>query len=265
MTEKRTGDIIKKSPANKTAPQKSSGSIKKVAGKGKPTKTRKPHLTLNPPKKAAGKIPLSGSIEASPDGTAAVSASVPAVKSKKNWILSGFDYALFTIVIILLAFGLIMMFSASYATAYSATGDSLFYVKRQVIFAIGGIVIMLILSSIDYHIFRSKAIVFLIVGVSTVLMLLVKIMGTTQGGSERWLQIGEITFQPSEILKFAVIVLFAYLTEKKFDHIREFKKGFMPFALFLGFSCLLLMLQPHLSGTIIVFAIGLTMMFVALG
>ena len=182
---------------------------------------------------------------------------------KKKWIRSGFDYPLFTIVMILLAFGMIMMFSASYATAYNSTGDSLYYVKRQLIFAVGGIIAMLLLSSLDYHIFQNKVILRIIVLVSAGLMLLVKLMGTTQGGAERWLQIGEITFQPSEILKFAVIIYFAYLTEKKFSKITDFKKGFLPFAVALAISCGLLIMQPHLSGTIIVFAIGFSMMYVA--
>lgn len=186
-----------------------------------------------------------------------------AEKKKRNWVLYGFDYPLFTIVMILLAFGLIMMFSASYANAYTSTGDSLYYLKRQTLFAVGGLAIMLLLSTIDYHIFQSKLMVYGIAAVSTVLMVAVKVMGTTQGGSERWLQIGEITFQPSEILKFAVIIFFAYLTEKLFSKLRDFKSGFLPFSIALGVSCALLMAQPHLSGTIIVFAIGFTMMFVA--
>ena len=281
MTEKRTGAPVKNTSDKRQRPVaagasgrtnkqgvKKGESIKRFAKQKSAKKTTAPHLTLTPkstPKNENYRDYSVGDLEVSGGGAAAAvpSASKPKEKAKTRTIWYGFDHALFTIVLILLAFGLIMMFSASYATAYTATGDSLFYVKRQIIFAIGGIAIMLLLSTIDYHIFQSKVIVFLIAGISAALMILVKLMGTTQGGSERWLQIGEITFQPSEILKFAVIVLFAYLTEKKFEHIREFKKGFMPFALFLGFSCLLLMLQPHLSGTIIVFAIGFTMMFVA--
>ncbi len=235
--------------------------VKKSGTAKKSAKSQNSHIKLTP-KNENYRTQRDNIGNAEISGGAAVMQN-PAQKKKKTWVWSGFDYPLFTIVIILLAFGLIMMFSASYATAYTATGDSLYYVKRQIIFAVGGIVIMMLLSTIDYHIFQNKVIVFLIAGISAGLMMLVKLMGTTQGGAERWLQIGEITFQPSEILKFAVIVLFAYLTEKKFNHIREFKKGFLPFTFFLGMSCILLIIQPHLSGTIIVFAIGFAMMFVA--
>lgn len=185
-------------------------------------------------------------------------------KPKKAFVpREGFDYAMFTIVMILLAFGVIMMFSASYANAYYEKGDSLYYFKRQAVFAVAGVVIMMILSAIDYHLFQKKWVVVTISIVTVGLMAAVKLMGTSQYGSERWIQIGSITFQPSELLKFAVIVLFAFYVSRHFEHIKEFKRGFCPLALILGLSCLLMIIQPHLSGTIIVFCIGFAMMFVS--
>lgn len=190
-------------------------------------------------------------------------AAVKSAPKKKLEAFMGFDYPFFTIVMILLAFGIIMMFSASYATAYTEMGDSLYYLKRQAIFAVAGVGIMLVASVMDYHVFRTKIVLPLLAIVSVTLMVAVKVAGTTQGGSERWIEIGGITFQPSEILKFAVIVLFAYFAERNYDHIKEFKKGFLPLAAALIVSCGLLMLQPHLSGTIIVFLIGFAMMYVS--
>lgn len=184
-------------------------------------------------------------------------------KLKKTvWVRSGFDYPLFTIVLILLAFGLIMMFSASYAVAYSEKGDSLFYLKKQAVFAVIGLIAMFGAANVDYHIFAKKYTVIILSGVSLALMAAVKIVGSTSNGSERWLKIGEITFQPSEILKFAVIVVFAYMIETRYKYLKDFKKGYIPFMTVLGVSCVTLMVQPHLSATIIVFAIGFSMMFV---
>lgn len=199
-------------------------------------------------------------IAVSGGGAAVMTKSKP---KKKAEAFLGFDYSFFMTVIILLAFGLIMLFSASYATAYSEHEDSLYYIKRQVVFAVGGIGIMLVASVMDYRIFKSKPILVIVSVASAILMMLVKVMPTEQGGSERWITIGPITFQPSEILKFAVIILFAYFTEKNFAHLREIKKGLLPYAVTLVASCGLLILQPHLSGTIIVFAIGFVMMYVA--
>lgn len=264
----RTGGSTGKSPASKTA---------KTAVKSRSGSQSKPASAAAKKKKGTAKKSAQNSNirlleknesyrDLHADGGAAAIKSGSASKSekkKRSWVLYGFDYPLFTIVMILLAFGLIMMFSASYANAYTSKGDSLFYLKRQALFAVAGLVIMLILSTIDYHIFQTKTMVYGMAVVSIVLMVAVKLMGTTQGGAERWLQIGEITFQPSEILKFGVIIFFAYLTEKRFEKLRDFKSGFLPFSIALGVSCALLMAQPHLSGTIIVFAIGFSMMFVA--
>lgn len=182
---------------------------------------------------------------------------------KKIEALLGFDYPFFMIVVVLLAIGLIMLFSASYATAYSQYGDSLYYIRNQVRYAAVGFAAMLVASVFDYHKFKFKPFLVFISVVSAIFMVLVKLKPTEQGGAERWLTIGPITFQPSEILKFVVILLFAYFAEKNFDYLREIKKGLLPFAVILMASCGLLMMQPHLSGTIIVFAIGFMMMYVA--
>lgn len=283
MTEKKrastgrtgTGGAVKKSgAAPKGTAKKPTAS--KAQGKSRSKTSAKSVPAAQKKKKSAGKKSAQqGNIrllqknesyrESHSGGEAALERpqAARAEKKKRSWVLYGFDYPLFTIVMILLAFGLIMMFSASYANAYTSTGDSLFYLKRQVLFAVAGLAIMLLLSTIDYHIFQSKAMVYGIAAVSIVLMAAVKVVGTTQGGAERWLQIGEITFQPSEILKFGVIIFFAYLTEKRFSKLKDFKSGFLPFFIALVVSCALLMAQPHLSGTIIVFAIGFSMMFVA--
>ncbi|MBD5114016.1 MAG: putative lipid II flippase FtsW [Ruminococcaceae bacterium] len=203
------------------------------------------------------------------NGEAAVSnpAQTAAARAKSRlkktvWVRSGFDYPLFTIVLILLAFGLIMMFSASYAVAYAEEGDSLFYLKKQAVFAVIGLIAMFGAANVDYHFFARKITVILLSGVSLALMAAVKIAGTTGNGAERWLRIGEITFQPSEILKFAVIVVFAYMIETRYKHLKDFKTGYIPFMVVLGVSCFVLMIQPHLSATVIVFAIGFSMMFV---
>lgn len=276
-TPKGSGGTVRRTGTSSKGTTKKTA-VSKAQPKGRSSKSKKAITAASKKKRAAGKKQSEQSsirlleknesyreVHSGSGGAAVMKADRAArtEKKKRNWVLYGFDYPLFTIVMILLAFGLIMMFSASYANAYTSTGDSLYYLKRQTLFAVAGLVIMLILSTIDYHIFQSKLIVYGIAAVSIVLMAAVKIVGTTQGGAERWLQIGEITFQPSEILKFAVIVFFAYLTEKRFEKLRDFKSGFLPFSLVLGVSCALLMAQPHLSGTIIVFAIGFTMMFVA--
>lgn len=242
-----------------TPSKKSSGNEKSgTSGKKTAANSSQSHIRIAGKSNNNGGIRSNGSITVQKGG-----AAVKTAPKKKLEAFMGFDYPFFTIVMILLAFGIIMMFSASYATAYTEWGDSLYYLKRQAVFAVAGIGIMLVASVMDYHVFRTKIVMPVLVIGSVALMGAVKIMGTSQGGSERWIEIAGITFQPSEILKFAVIVLFAYFAEKNYAHIREFKKGFMPLAAALIISCGLLMLQPHLSGTIIVFLIGFAMMYVS--
>lgn len=163
---------------------------------------------------------------------------------------------------ILLAFGLVMLFSASYAVAYSKTGDSFYYLKRQAIFAVIGFIAMIALSFFDYRIFKTKFIMIVMVITCVTLMLLVKIVGTTQGGAERWIDLGFMTIQPSEILKFVVIVVLSYYLELRYDSLRDFRGGFVPAGVIVVIACGLVAVQPHLSGTIIVFALCITLLIV---
>lgn len=180
-------------------------------------------------------------------------------------LTSPIDYPFFILIITLLAIGILMMFSASYAKAISKGYDGTYYAKRQIILASAGVVLMLIIAHIDYHILRKPFIVFGLFIASTVLMVLCRVgpFQRPRGTIHRWITIGPLnSFQPSELMKLAIIVLFAYLLSINYSRLKEFKYGIMPFLLCLGFVTALMMWQPHLSGTVIILAIGLVMMFV---
>ncbi|MDR0221911.1 MAG: putative lipid II flippase FtsW [Oscillospiraceae bacterium] len=189
-----------------------------------------------------------------------VSSAPPKVRER----FAKFDIPFFTITAVLLAFGIVILLSSSHAFAFREHGDSYFFFKRQLMCIALGLAAMIGLSLVDYHILRNKKIVTVAAAGSIGLMLMVRLTGAgvSQGGAERWLRLFGITFQPSEILKFAVIVVLAYVTHKNAGVIKSFFKGFVPFAAFLGIACGLTMIQPHISGTIIIFLIGLTMMTV---
>lgn len=123
-----------------------------------------------------------------------------------------FDYSLLFIILFLVGFGLVMVYSTS---AYTATLDGLgpaYYLKRQAFFAIIGIIAMLFVSKIDYHYLKK------ITGIALIIVALLNIAvyfdfaGRTAGGSSRWLQIGPIGFQPSELAKVVIILHIAYAT-----------------------------------------------------
>ena len=118
------------------------------------------------------------------------------------------DATFLIIVLILLTFGLIMLFSASYAYALYQYGYSFHFIQRQAIFAVAGVVGMLFISCIDYHVL--KKFVFWIFAGGIGLLILVFAFPPLKG-ARRWINLGFMTFQPSEVMKFALILLFAYL------------------------------------------------------
>lgn len=169
------------------------------------------------------------------------------------------DATFLIIILVLLTFGLIMLFSASYAYAYYQYGDSLYFIKRQAIFAVMGIAGMLFVSCINYHVLLKFVPWFFGGGL---LLLVIVLFMPEQKGARRWIDLKIITFQPSEIMKFALVLLFAYLIMKNYDKMGTFRYGVLPFMIPLGIVCVLMILEPHLSGTILIVSIALVMMFV---
>lgn len=170
------------------------------------------------------------------------------------------DAPFLIIVMILVVFGLIMLFSASYATALYRFHDSFYFIKDQLLFAAVGLVAMMIASRVDYHIFHRLA--WPLMAVSLLLLVVVLFMPAINN-AKRWITIkGLGTLQPSEIAKFAVIVLFAHIISINYDKMKSFSYGVVPFVIILAPLLLLMLLEPHLSGTILIAAIGATMMFV---
>ncbi len=171
-----------------------------------------------------------------------------------------FDFTFFMLIIILLAFGLVMLFSASYATAKETYDNSFYFINRQLIFAAIGFAAMIVLSFIDYHIYANKFILTLAMVIGVGLMLLVKVMGVTVGGAERWIELFGIQFQPSELLKFVTIMVIAEYMQRNYDIRGDFWKGFFPLVVRIGIACGLVILQPHLSCTVIILFTSICML-----
>ena len=170
------------------------------------------------------------------------------------------DLVFFILVLVLLAFGLIMLFSASYANAYYYKGNSFQYIGRQAVFAVIGVIAMLVISRIDYHFWRKFAPwIFL---VALLLMIAVLFTKGDENGIKRWFYIGPFQFQPSEIMKFAIILLFSAMISTNYKKMSTFKNGVLPYILILGVVSFLMYKEPHLSGTILILGIGAVLMFV---
>lgn len=169
------------------------------------------------------------------------------------------DFPFLVLTLLLVVVGLIMLFSASFARAYQNEGNSAYYFVRQVGFAVGGIIAMLLVSRVNYFIWYRFS-VWILAG-SVLLLLLVPIAGIGENGAKRWIRLAGISFQPSEIAKLAVILSFASAMSVFRDKMDTFKYGVLPYIAVLGVIGGLLLIEPHLSATLIIAAVGAVMMF----
>ena len=147
-------------------------------------------------------------------------------------VRSGLDLPFFFLILVLLTIGLVMMFSASYPYAYyNMNGDSYYFIRNQAFFAVIGVAIMIAVSYFDYHHFHKFAIPILIVTYLLLVGMLV-LKGSSFvpniKGAYRWFYIGPINFQPSEVAKFALILIFAHLISLNFDKWIPFGTVFCP-------------------------------------
>jgi len=162
--------------------------------------------------------------------------------------------------LLLLATGVVMVLSASFARAYyTQDKNATYYFTRQLFFALSGCGIMYFASFFPLDFFRRWS--FVILAASAVLLLLVLVAGTEANGARRWFSLGGVSFQPSETAKIALILFYARLICSFGEKMRLFRCGVLPFAIISGAIVGLLVLEPHLSASIIVLGITAVMMF----
>ncbi|MGX8692664.1 MAG: putative lipid II flippase FtsW [Clostridia bacterium] len=176
----------------------------------------------------------------------------------------GFDWPFFLLVLLLLGIGVVMVLSASYPRAYYDPGHvtggrPAYYFVRQLLFAALGLGALWLASRLPMGFYRRYAFPFL--GLTVVLLLLVPFVGVRANGARRWLGVGGLTLQPSELAKLAVILSFAVLICRFRGRMRSFRWGVLPFAGILAVLIGLLVLEPHFSASIILIAIGGAMLF----
>ncbi len=202
----------------------------------------------------------------------------------KYLAVGSFDLPFLLLVIVILTFGLVMLFSASYTYAYYKNdGDSAYYFKRQLLFAVLGVIAMLAVSKVKYDYFKIFSIIAL--PISWVLLVIVLILPAKFGEFHRWIYIGSFSFQPSEIAKLALIMFCAWGMDRNHQKIigkttnkSEFAKtvervtngkiviydSFIQLCIYgiiIVFTAGLVYLENHLSGTLLMLGIGVVMMF----
>ena len=181
------------------------------------------------------------------------------------------DGVLLGTVIALLVIGMLMMFSASYPAAIEDGQPGTFYAVRQLVFAGAGLLAMGILSFVNYHIFEKLWVSGTVFGIAMITLIAVLIpgIGRTVNGATRWIGVGMdakgnggITFQPSELMKIGVVLFFSMLIIRNGHRMQTFWYGIAPYMGLLGVIAGLMMAEPHLSGTLIIGTLALTLIFV---
>lgn len=174
------------------------------------------------------------------------------------------DFLLFISVILLLIIGIIMVYSASQVTALERLDDSYYFLKKQLMWALLGIICMVLVMGVDYWNYQKFAVPILIMAFVLLVMVLLPGIGKTVNGAQRWLGVGSLAIQPSEIIKISLVIFMSHGLSLQRNKLKKFTTGLLPFLMLLAAACLLILLQPDL-GTAVSIAGTVYVMFFAAG
>ena len=186
---------------------------------------------------------------------------MPKQINKIHPILS--DKMLLFPVLVLCGIGIIMVYSASNAIALANYGNAFFFLKKQTIFFFLSLGVLFIMSSLPYKIYSTVAYIILIIAFVLLIAVLIPALNVKAGGANRWLNLGGLTFQPSEFVKLALILFLAYSLSKKQDKITQFSVGFVPHIIIFALLGCLIYFQPDFGTIVILGIITWGMMFIA--
>ncbi|MBW1781208.1 MAG: putative lipid II flippase FtsW [Deltaproteobacteria bacterium] len=175
---------------------------------------------------------------------------------------SGYDYMILVPAILLITLGLVVVYSASSNLAEHRLGDSYYYLKKQTLFCIIGVGLMILTRYIPCTLYSKLVYPLLLLSASLLALLFFPSLGRKVGGACRWMSLGGFSFQPSELAKFSLAVYMAYSMSKKGTNMETFAKGLLPHLLIAGAFILLIVLQPDLGTAVIVGGWVLILLFV---
>jgi len=186
----------------------------------------------------------------------------PPPESRSPQTRTAYDVQLLFPVLFLVGIGIAMVYSASSTLAMGKFGSDYFFVKKQAIFAVLGVVGLVITSHIPYRVYRPLAYPLLAAALAMLIAVRFSPLGSAAGGALRWLSIAGLSFQPSEFARLALVVYLAYSLSKKGAKLNEFAVGFLPHVIVFVVLAGLLMLQPDFGSSVILGAITWIMMFI---
>lgn len=163
----------------------------------------------------------------------------------------------------LVGVGLVMVFNVSYFMSRSTLGDPYAFFRKHVVSLVLGGIVAVVTSRLGSESFRRLAYPLLLVALASLVLVLVPGIGSVRGGAQRWLALGPLSFQPSELAKVALVLYLAASLDRKRDRLTEFRLGVMPHCLVAGALALLLIAEPDFGSTALVAVVLLAMLFVA--
>ena len=175
---------------------------------------------------------------------------------------AAYDGPLLFAVLFLVGIGIVMVYSASSAVALQRYGNDFYFLKKQALFAGMGICALVACRHLPYRWLVPLAYPLLTLALVLLGAVVLSGQGVTAGGSTRWLRLGPINFQPSEVARFALVVYLAYSLSRKQTRVKEFSIGFLPHIIVLALMCSLILLQPDFGSAVILAAITWIMLFV---
>ncbi len=179
----------------------------------------------------------------------------------KTMFASHLKIVLIFLVAALLGVGLLMIYSSSNVYASDKYGDGYFLLKRQLLWLFTGAIVFVIAGRIDYHWFQKRSRLLLLLGALLLVAVFIPGLGWSGGGARRWLNVGGMRFQPSELVKYLVIIYLADLLSRRQSSLHNFTTGFLPPLAVIGVLCGLIVIQPDLGSALSIGLIGLLMLY----
>ncbi|MDH7499882.1 MAG: putative lipid II flippase FtsW [candidate division NC10 bacterium] len=173
-----------------------------------------------------------------------------------------FDKMILTATLVLVALGVLMIYSSSAIRAQDRFGDSSFFLKRQLLWAGLGVLAMVWMMNWDYRGWQRLALPLFLLSLLLLILVLIPSVGVRVNGARRWLSLFGLSFQPAELAKISLILFLSHLLAKKGPAVQEFAQGFLPLMVATGIMALPVLLQPHLGNVMVMWAVAMMICFV---
>jgi cell division protein FtsW len=186
------------------------------------------------------------------------------IKKRKKDEKKQVDMVLLIVILMLLTFGLVAISSAGVVVAQQRFGDEYYFFKHQLLFGLlPGLLVFFVFQKIPYIFWRKAALPFFVISLTALLLVFIPGIGIELQGARRWINLGITSFQPAEMMKLALVMYLAFWMEKRGEHLKDWKEGFLPFMAIIGLVGLLIILQPDVGTLGVICWVALVMFFLA--